>query len=102
MFVVVTVVAVLCSLLASLPSRVALPLLSIVNMIAAIGFVIRGKLATAYFAVIASILILLCLFSTDWGAAGPHPATHVAWPPLIAACIFEFATILGCFLFLRR
>jgi hypothetical protein len=102
MFQLVAVVAILCSLFASLPWPIAMAVLSVANVMAAIVFFVGGRSRTSNLASVTSLLVLATLFSTDWGLSSLHPVVHVAWPIAIAACAFQLATILAWFLFYHR
>ncbi len=104
MFQLVALVAVLCSLFATLPWPIALAVLSVANAMAAIVFFVAGRSRTSNLASIASLLVLATLFSNDFDRYNPsgHPVVIVVWPLLIAACAFQLATILAWFLFFHR
>ena len=93
MFQLVVVVAILCSLFASLKWPVALLVLSGMNAVACLGFGITRRPIVAGFAGATTILILATLFYTNWGLSSLHPGVRVAWPFLIAACFSELATL---------
>ena len=101
MFQLVAVVAVLCSLFASLPWPIAMAVLSVANVMASIIFFVGGRSRTSNLASITSLLVLATLFSTDWDRYNYSglPVVHIAWPIAIAACAFQVATILVWFLF---
>ena len=102
MFQLVAVVAVLCSLFASLPWGIAMAILSVANVMAAIVFFVAGRSKTSNLASITSLLVLATLFSTDWRLSSLHPVVHVAAPIAIAACAFQLATVLAWFLSFHR
>jgi hypothetical protein len=94
MFQLVAVVAVLCSMFASLPWPEALVLLGTTNASVAIAFFCWWRLRTALVAGMTSVLIAAALFNSGYG--------RIAWPSLIAAGMFQAATILDWFLFCHR
>jgi hypothetical protein len=102
MFQLVAVVALLCSLFATLPWPLAMAILSVANAMAAIVFFVAGQSRTSNLASITALLVLATLFSADRDFSILHPLVHVAWPIAIAACAFQVATILAWFLFFHR
>jgi hypothetical protein len=101
MFQLVAVVAILCSLFASLMWFEALGVWGVINGIACIGFRIARRPRTAVLAGVTAFLILVA-----WGLTALSfsmlPPKAPAWPWMIAACVFELATILDWFLFIHR
>jgi hypothetical protein len=101
MFQLVAVVAILCSLFASLELSVALGVLGVINVIACFGFHIAGKPRTARLAEVTAFLILIAWGHIAMGFSTLAPK-FPAWPWLIAATVSELATILDWFLFFHR
>jgi hypothetical protein len=103
MFQLVAVVAILCSLFASLWWFAALGVLAVINGIACIGFQIAGRQRTANLAGVTALLILAAVgFAAMTYYSMLPPSIAYAWPALSAACVFELATILDWFLFFHR
>jgi hypothetical protein len=96
MFQLVVVVAVLCSLFASLRWYTALFALIIVNALACIAFAAVKRPITAGFAALTSFLIAATLsftwFPQDYGDV------VVPWAILIGARVSQLATVLSWFL----
>jgi hypothetical protein len=92
MFQLVAVVAIICSLFATLPWPVALIALCIVNAIAAAGFWIgdeRPRTAGLALLTSAGIVAAFCRAIVTW--------PFVPWLSLFAVCVLQLATILSWF-----
>jgi hypothetical protein len=100
MFQLVAIVAILCSLFASLPWPVALVALAVINLIACIAFFRARRWRTGALAGATAISILTFLLFTAWGLS--QPADRASWPDLILICVLELAVILDWFLFFHR
>jgi len=98
MFQLVAVVAILCSLFASLSWFAALGVVGIINGIACFGFHIARKPRTARLAEVTAFLILIVWGHTAMNFSTLPPKLPV-WPWLIAASVSQLATILDWFLF---
>ena len=91
MFKLTAVVAVICSLFASIPWPATFFVLFVANGIAYFVLVAYGKRQTAGLAALTSILTFATLLFTDLGFESLHHTVVVAWLPLIAACISQLA-----------
>ena len=95
----VTLVAVVCSLFASLWWPVAMLLLAGMNLIACVGFRIVKRSLLSGLAGVTSLLIVVAFGATFMGFYDLLPPPRSFWLPLLtAACISELATVV-CWLF---
>jgi len=94
LFQLTLVVAVVCALFAALKWPLALLALSGMNAVACVRFWLTRRTRVALMALATSVFMLAALLFTDWGFSTPRPVVRVAWPHLVAACVWQLATML--------
>jgi hypothetical protein len=99
LFGLVFVVAVICSLFASLSLMSAMVALAAMNGIACLVLLFTWRDRTSGLAGWTAILLFATGMFTDWDGPGQTPSgLHIAWGWLTAACIAQLATIVCWFL----